>query len=148
VRCDPTCSLHAPPGPTYQTRQQDTQVTGTAASRMLRVSGSCCAQPRRCCTGAGNCPRRTSASEFDRTIETSLMFPKSPPRCAEMRRGAQSNALHRMSDPSQLVPGGLDPKVVAVYHGVGTLLSRYTTGKIPKAFKVGVDAQLRCGSAP
>jgi Bystin len=35
-----------------------------------------------------------------------------------------------------MVPAGLDPKVVAVYHGVGQLLSRFTTGKIPKAFKV------------
>ena len=34
------------------------------------------------------------------------------------------------------VPAGLDPKVVAVYKGVGELLRRYTTGRIPKAFKV------------
>jgi essential nuclear protein 1 len=31
---------------------------------------------------------------------------------------------------------GLDPKVVEVYRGVGKVLSRYTTGKVPKAFKV------------
>ena len=37
-----------------------------------------------------------------------------------------------------MVPAGLDPKVVAVYHGVGQLLSRFTTGKIPKAFKVPI----------
>ena len=46
--------------------------------------------------------------------------------------------LHSRADPSQMVPAGLDPKVVAVYHGVGQLLSRFTTGKIPKAFKVRV----------
>lgn len=34
------------------------------------------------------------------------------------------------------MPGGMDPRVVAVYKGVGELLRRYTTGKIPKAFKV------------
>ncbi|KAI8473188.1 MAG: bystin-like protein [Monoraphidium minutum] len=34
------------------------------------------------------------------------------------------------------VPEGLDERVVEVYRGVGQLLSRYTTGKIPKAFKV------------
>lgn len=31
---------------------------------------------------------------------------------------------------------GLDDKVVQVYRGVGKLLSRYTVGKIPKAFKI------------
>ncbi|GAB4821947.1 hypothetical protein N2152v2_008993 [Parachlorella kessleri] len=34
------------------------------------------------------------------------------------------------------VPIGLDPKVVEVYRGVGKLLSRYTAGKVPKAFKI------------
>ena len=33
-------------------------------------------------------------------------------------------------------PGGMDPAVVEVYRGVGTLLSRYTSGKLPKAFKI------------
>lgn len=45
----------------------------------------------------------------------------------------------RVGDPGQLVPAGLDPKVAAVYRGVGVLLSRYTTGKIPKAFKVDLS---------
>lgn len=34
------------------------------------------------------------------------------------------------------VPEGLDEKVVQVYRGVGKLLSRYTVGKVPKAFKI------------
>ena len=34
------------------------------------------------------------------------------------------------------LPEGLDDKVVQVYRGVGKLLSRYTVGKIPKAFKI------------
>lgn len=34
------------------------------------------------------------------------------------------------------VPAGLDPKVIAVYKGVGEILRRYTTGRVPKAFKV------------
>ncbi|KAG2432729.1 hypothetical protein HYH02_012863 [Chlamydomonas schloesseri] len=34
------------------------------------------------------------------------------------------------------VPEGLEPRVVEVYRGVGKLLSRYSTGKIPKAFKI------------
>jgi len=33
-------------------------------------------------------------------------------------------------------PGGMDPAVVEVYRGVGALLSRYTSGKVPKAFKI------------
>ena len=34
------------------------------------------------------------------------------------------------------MPEDLDEKVVQVYRGVGKLLSRYTVGKIPKAFKI------------
>lgn len=34
------------------------------------------------------------------------------------------------------MPEGLDAKVVEVYRGVGKLLTRYSTGKIPKAFKI------------
>ncbi|GIM15803.1 hypothetical protein Vretimale_18517 [Volvox reticuliferus] len=34
------------------------------------------------------------------------------------------------------VPDGLEPRVVEVYRGVGKLMSRYTAGKIPKAFKI------------
>lgn len=35
-----------------------------------------------------------------------------------------------------MLPPGLDPKVVEVYTAVGKILSRYSAGKIPKAFKV------------
>jgi len=35
-----------------------------------------------------------------------------------------------------VVPVELDPKVLEVYRGVGKLLTRYTSGKVPKAFKV------------
>ncbi len=34
------------------------------------------------------------------------------------------------------MPDGLDPKVVEVYTAVGKLLSRYSAGKVPKAFKI------------
>lgn len=37
---------------------------------------------------------------------------------------------------TSLTPSGIDPQVIQVYHGVGQILSRYTTGKVPKAFKV------------
>lgn len=30
----------------------------------------------------------------------------------------------------------MDPKVVAVYKGVGQIMKRYSAGKIPKAFKI------------
>ncbi|KAL3141390.1 hypothetical protein ABBQ32_004967 [Trebouxia sp. C0010 RCD-2024] len=35
-----------------------------------------------------------------------------------------------------VIPPGLDPKVVEVYHAVGKIMSRFTAGKVPKAFKV------------
>lgn len=34
------------------------------------------------------------------------------------------------------VPEGLEPRVIEVYRGVGKLLSRYSAGKVPKAFKI------------
>jgi essential nuclear protein 1 len=34
------------------------------------------------------------------------------------------------------VPGDMDPRVVEVYRGVGALLARYKSGKVPKAFKI------------
>lgn len=35
-----------------------------------------------------------------------------------------------------IAPRGMDEKVVQIYRGVGDLMKRYTTGKVPKAFKV------------
>lgn len=34
------------------------------------------------------------------------------------------------------VPSGIKPELVELYQGVGTILKRFTTGKIPKAFKI------------
>jgi essential nuclear protein 1 len=39
-------------------------------------------------------------------------------------------------DDGMAVPEGIDEKVVEVYRQVGDLLRRYTTGKVPKAFKI------------
>ena len=39
-------------------------------------------------------------------------------------------------DGDLAVPEGIDKKVVEVYRQVGDLLKRYTTGKVPKAFKI------------
>ncbi|KFM26104.1 Bystin [Auxenochlorella protothecoides] len=41
------------------------------------------------------------------------------------------------SDPStRVTPAGLDERLVEIFRGVGALMSRYTVGKLPKAFKV------------
>lgn len=34
------------------------------------------------------------------------------------------------------MPGGIKPELVELYKGVGKIMKRYTTGKIPKAFKI------------
>ena len=34
------------------------------------------------------------------------------------------------------VPDGMPPKVVEVYRSVGKIMSRYSAGKVPKAFKI------------
>ncbi|GAB5591283.1 snoRNA-binding rRNA-processing protein [Umbelopsis nana] len=39
-------------------------------------------------------------------------------------------------EEADISPLGLDPKVVEAYTKVGTLLSRYKSGKLPKAFKI------------
>ncbi|KAJ0392672.1 hypothetical protein P43SY_006951 [Pythium insidiosum] len=41
-----------------------------------------------------------------------------------------------MDDEMDEHAGQFDPKIVEVYSGVGKLLQRYTSGKLPKAFKV------------
>lgn len=46
-----------------------------------------------------------------------------------------SNRFYFPTLPERTVPG-LDPKVIEVYRGVGQLLQRYTSGKVPKAFKI------------
>ncbi|OQR90684.1 bystin [Achlya hypogyna] len=38
--------------------------------------------------------------------------------------------------PMQGMPQQFDPKIVEVYTGVGKILQRYTSGKLPKAFKI------------
>ncbi|CAO3661780.1 unnamed protein product [Umbelopsis vinacea] len=43
--------------------------------------------------------------------------------------------MHTQED-TDISPLGLDPKVVEAYTKVGTLLSRYKSGKLPKAFKI------------
>lgn len=42
----------------------------------------------------------------------------------------------REGEVAEAVPEGLDERVLAVYRGVAGLLSRYTVGKVPKAFKI------------
>ena len=39
-------------------------------------------------------------------------------------------------DDDAPVPADMDPRVVEVYRGVGALLARYKSGKVPKAFKI------------
>lgn len=41
-----------------------------------------------------------------------------------------------MDDDADAAPSRFDPKIVEVYTGVGKILQRYTSGKLPKAFKV------------
>lgn len=49
--------------------------------------------------------------------------------------GRDNNGAQAGPGPSA-APGGIDPKVEAVYRQLGALLSRYTSGRVPKALKV------------
>jgi len=48
---------------------------------------------------------------------------------------AENSTLQAVPDEEHLF-SNLDPKVVTVYRGVGKLLSKYTSGKLPRAFKI------------
>lgn len=39
-------------------------------------------------------------------------------------------------DDGERLPEGMAPKVVEVYRSVGKIMSRYSAGKVPKAFKI------------
>ena len=39
-------------------------------------------------------------------------------------------------EEGEMIPEGLDSRVIEIYRQVGELLTRYTTGKVPKAFKI------------
>ncbi|PSC71236.1 Bystin [Micractinium conductrix] len=52
------------------------------------------------------------------------------------QKQAEQGVSELPREGDDFIPGELDPKVVEVYQGVGKVLSRYTAGKVPKAFKV------------
>ncbi len=45
-------------------------------------------------------------------------------------------ALCRDEEGPGMVPGGIKPELVELYKEVGKILRRFTTGKVPKAFKI------------
>ena len=64
----------------------------------------------------------------DRTLADMIME-----KIEEHERGGAETMRDEDGDA---IPEGLDQRVIEIYKQVGKLLSRYTTGKIPKAFKV------------
>lgn len=62
--------------------------------------------------------------------------PATPGKVQQQQQRRRDDALNR-GDGSQLpTPPGVDERVATVYRGVGRVLSRYTAGRLPKAFKV------------
>ena len=55
---------------------------------------------------------------------------------ADGLRGCVCPGFPMCRDGEQPVPEGLPPKVVEVYQAVGKIMSRYSAGKVPKAFKL------------
>ncbi|KAL6760987.1 Bystin-domain-containing protein [Haematococcus lacustris] len=56
---------------------------------------------------------------------------------AKLREQQKDRGLSMLPEEGEeMVPKGLDQKVVEVYRAVGKLLSRFTVGKVPKAFKI------------
>lgn len=46
------------------------------------------------------------------------------------------SVLCRGEAEEEQIPEGMSPKVVEVYKSLGKIMSRYSTGKVPKAFKI------------
>ena len=46
------------------------------------------------------------------------------------------SVLSRGEGDEEQIPEGMSPKVVEVYKSLGKIMSRYSTGKVPKAFKI------------
>ena len=65
----------------------------------------------------------------DRTLADMIME-----KISERESGDAGGSDRR--DDEDAIPEGLDQRVVEIYRQVGVLLTRYTTGKVPKAFKV------------
>jgi len=58
-------------------------------------------------------------------------------RIREKQSGASDEQERsQWMDPGRIAPPGMDEQVIHIYTGVGDLMKRYTTGKVPKAFKV------------
>ncbi|EFJ24286.1 hypothetical protein SELMODRAFT_228281 [Selaginella moellendorffii] len=79
-------------------------------------------------------------SEEEERILSMFMAKDAPPQRTLtdmiMSKIQNSNATQDLlKDEGRTVPG-FDQKVIDVYRGVGKLLSRYTAGKLPKAFKI------------
>ncbi|KAI9591670.1 Bystin-domain-containing protein [Syncephalis fuscata] len=49
---------------------------------------------------------------------------------------ARNRPKHQVMKVKRATPPGINPKIVEVYTQVGKLLSRYRSGKLPKAFKI------------
>ncbi|KAK9840658.1 hypothetical protein WJX81_007722 [Elliptochloris bilobata] len=70
-----------------------------------------------------------AASQQQRTLNDIIM--------SKIRERQATGGLASVPEEGEgMVPAGLDPKVVEVYTAVGKILSRYSAGKIPKAFKI------------
>lgn len=50
-------------------------------------------------------------------------------------RGCNAICSNEEEEEDQ-IPQGMPPKVVEVYKSVGKIMSRYSAGKVPKAFKI------------
>ena len=123
----PAAALHASPRSQHFI-QDRTRLHPTRPCRAERLSGS----------------EHGAATESGADVHGSPIvrdIPGATTALLELRIPALKHALpslfHPRAGADALVPEGLDPKVIAVYRSVGQLLSRYTTGKVPKAFKVG-----------
>jgi hypothetical protein len=75
--------------------------------------------------------------------ELSMFMPESQPNRRTladiiMEKIAQKNGgqLPPEMEEDAMVQSTLDPKIVEVYEQVGSYLSHYTSGKVPKAFKI------------
>lgn len=76
--------------------------------------------------------------EKDKLIMEQFMSsePKKQQTLADIIMSKINSNGEQIENPEEIVPEGMDPKVVEVYSKIALLMSRYKSGSLPKVFKI------------
>lgn len=78
---------------------------------------------------------KTSTNTYPKRSLADIILEKIEQKEMEQQQQDHPSNNH-LNDDEEMVQPNLPPKVIQVYTDIGKILSRYTSGKLPKAFKV------------